>query len=158
MTPQNGVDLLRFIGGHFGGRQAAPLAMEREEMAHIFGTRSAAMFLRETDTITHLLSGLQAAFGRKDAPQVTSQALTAELDSLWNTLSLYNQRRLREPFAQGCQQLAEVICIMSDQSHVRILSDSGVSRQLETGQRQPRTAVETLRWIHGYFAHKHSRT
>jgi hypothetical protein len=158
MTPQNGIDLLRFIGGHFADRQAVPLAMEREEMAHIFGTRSAAMFLRETNIITHLLSGLQTAFAKKDASQVTPQALAAELDSLWNTLSLYNQRLLRDQFAQSCQQLAEVISIMSDRGRDRILSDTSIGRQLETGQRQPHTAVETLRWIHGYFAHKHGRT
>jgi hypothetical protein len=158
MTPQNGVDLLRFIGGHFADRQAVPLVMQRAEMAHIFGTRSAAMFLRETDTITQLLSSLQTAFERTDAAQVAPQALAAELDSLWSTLSLYNQRRMREVFAQSCQQLGEVISIMSDRGNDRILSDGSIGRQLETGQRQPRTAVETLRWIHGYFAHKHGRT
>jgi hypothetical protein len=158
IAPQNGVDLLRFVGGHFARQQTVPLSMQREEMAHIFGTRSAAMFLRETDIITRLLGNLQTAFERIDAAQVTPAALAAELDSLWSTLSLYNQRRLREQYAQDCQQLGEVIGIMSDRANDRILSDGSIGHQLETGQRQPRTAIETLRWIHGYFAHKHGRT
>jgi hypothetical protein len=155
--PQSGVDLLRFVGGHFARHQTIPLNLKREEMGHIFGTRSATMILRETNAITRLLSGLQIAFEHQDPGQISTQALAAELNSLWGSLSLYNQRQIQEQFAQGCQQLAEVIGIMSDNANDRIVSNSGPARQLDTGQRQPRTALETLRWTHGYFARKHTR-
>jgi hypothetical protein len=155
--PQCGVDLLRFIGGHFALHQTIPLDLRREEMGHIFGTRSAAMILRETNAITRLLSGLQLAFEQQDPEQISPQALAAELNSLWNSLSLYNQRQIQEQFARGCQQLADLIGIMTDSTTERVISDGGPARQLETGQRQPRTALETLRWIHGYFARKHTR-
>ncbi len=156
-APRCGVDLLIFMGGHFARHEAIPLDLEREEMAHIFGTRSAAMFLRETSAIRQVLNGFQLAFD-SNLPSITPLALATELGSLWNSLSLYNQRRIQEQFADGCQQLAAVITIMSEGAHERILSDSGLGRQLETGQRQPRTALETLRWINGYFARKHIRT
>jgi hypothetical protein len=156
-TPQGGVDLLRFIGGHFARHQTIPLNLKREEMGHIFGTRSAAMILRETNAITRLLGGLQIAFEQQDPSLLSSQTLAAELNSLWDSLSLYTQRQVQEPFARGCQQLADVIGIMADSANDRIVSDGGLARQLETGQRQPRTALETLRWIHGYFARKHTR-
>jgi hypothetical protein len=126
-------------------------------MGHIFGTRSAAMILRETNAITRLLGGLQIAFEQQDPSLLSSQSLAAELNSLWDGLSLYTQRQVQEPFARGCQQLADVIGIMADSANDRIVSDGGLARQLETGQRQPRTALETLRWIHGYFARKHTR-
>ncbi len=156
-TPQGGVDLLRFIGGHFARHQTVPLNLKREEMGHIFGTRSAAMILRETNAITRLLNGLQVAFEQQDPSQLSSQVLAAELNSLWDSLSLFNQRQIQEPFARGCQQLADVIGVMADSANDRIVSDGGLARQLETGQRQPRTSLETLRWIHGYFARKHTR-
>jgi hypothetical protein len=158
ISPQNGVDLLCFVGGHFARREAIPLNLAREAMAHIFGSRSAAMFLRETDAITRLLEGLQTAFQGKNTPQVVPEALRTELDSLWGTLSLYNQRRIQDQLAQDCQHLAEVIGVTSDRGSERVLSDGGVGRQLETGQRQPQTALEALRWINGYFARKHIRT
>ncbi len=156
MVPENGVDLLRFIGGHFSRQEALDINLEREAMAHILGTRSAAMLLRETDAIHRLLSGLQAAF-REKVPPIQPTTLTVELDSLWGTLSLYNQRRIQDEFAQDCQQLAEVLCVMADQANERVLSDTSVGRQLETGQRQPGAALEALRWINGYFARKHTR-
>ena len=126
-------------------------------MGHIFGTRSAAMILRETNAIMRLLGGLQIAFEQQDPALLTSQTLAAELNSLWDSLSLYNQRQIQEPFARGCQQLADVIGIMADSANDRVVSDGSAARQLETGQRQPHTALETLRWIHGYFARKHTR-
>lgn len=158
ITPKSGVDLLRFTGGHFAQQAIVPLDLDQEAMAHLFGSRSAAMFLRETEAITNLLDGLQIAFQMANDIPVTPRALAKELDSLWQTLSLYNQRKIQDQFAQDCQYLAEVISIMADRAKTRILSDSGPGRDLETGQRQPRSALEALRWINGYFARKHIRT
>jgi hypothetical protein len=157
-TPQNGLDLLRFIGGHFSDHRVIPITTSREEMAHLFGSRSAAMFLRETNVIAQLLTGLKAAFDRPEAQAIAPKALADELASLWGSLSLYNQRRVQDAFARSCQQLADVIALMSDKAGDRALADGGGARQLETGQRQPQTALEAWRWIHGYFAHKHVRT
>lgn len=156
LMPQSGVDFLWFVGGHLTQQIPAPLTLEREEMAHLFGSRSAAMFLRETTSITQLLGRLQAAFRASNDP-VTPRSLQAELDSLWNTLSATDQRKLHDSFASACQQLAEVIVLISEQSSDRALTDSTLGRQLDSGQRQPHTALEALRWISGYFARKHQR-
>jgi len=158
IPPENGVDLLRFIGGILGDHQRLPLALEREAMAHLFGSRSAAIFLRETDAITRLLAGLLRAFEDEFACCVTAGAMVGELDSLWNTLSLYNQRRLRDQFAADCQHLADVLGVMAERATARVLANSNVGRQLEIGLRQPASALEARRWIHGYFARKHVRT
>jgi hypothetical protein len=158
IAPKAGVDLLRFTGGHFAQQAMVPLDLDQEAMAHLFGSRSAAMFLRETEAITKLLDGLQVAFHIAGDVPINPKALAGELDSLWQTLSLFNQRKIQDQFAQDCQYLAEVIGIMADRTKSRILSDSGLGRELETGQRQPRTALEAMRWINGYFARKHIRT
>jgi hypothetical protein len=155
VSPQSGLDLLRFIGGQYGDHKLIALELERESMAHLFGTRSAAMFLRETDTIVQLLDGLQAAFKGKRFDDMPPAALTSELDSLWGTLSLYNQRRIQDQFASDCQHLAAVISIIADPSADRVIGSGSLAQQLESGQRQPRNALEALRWIHGYFARKH---
>lgn len=154
--PQSGVDFLWFIGGHFARHTRVPLTLEREEMAHLFGSRSAAIFLRETTTVTQLLDRLQAAFRASNDP-VTPHALQAELDSLWNTLSTPDQRELHDRFARACQRLADVITLISERSSDRVLGNSNYGRELDSGQRQPHTALEALRWISGYFGRKHQR-
>lgn len=158
-TPLNGVDLMRMLGGHFADGKPIDLQLSREAMAHIFGSRSAAMFLRETDVIARLLRALVEAFTNiPPGPRPSSKAFVSEFASLWSSLSLYNQRRIRDQFAADAQHLADVISIMADRGSDRVLQDTGLGRQLATGQRQPRTALETLRWIHGYFARMHLRT
>lgn len=155
--PQDGLELLWFVGGHFGQHKNMLLNLEREEMAHLFGTRSAAMFLRETNAITELLQGLQWVSEQLRTRAVDAQALRAELNSLWDTISLYNKRRIQDQLARNSQQLTDVIEVMAQHASERVLGDSGIARQLEQGKRQPQSAVETMRWIHGYFARKHSR-
>jgi hypothetical protein len=157
LAPQSTLDLLKFIGGQFSEHAVLPLTLEKEAMAHLFGTRSAAMFLRETDASVHLLDGLHRAFRNRQLDGIPPAALHSELDSLWGTLSLYNQRRIQDQFAEDCQNFASVIEVIVGQSSDRVLTSNGLVQQLESGQRQPRTALEALRWIHGYFARKHHR-
>ena len=156
-VPTNGMDMLFFIGGHFARHQLIPLGLKREEIGHIFGTRSAAMLLRETTQISRVLSALQAAFSKIPVDQITPQALAAELESQWGTLSVFNQRQIQSPFARSCQQLGGVIRVISDGANERAITDSGPGRQLESGKKQPHAALEALRWIHGYFNRKHAR-
>ncbi len=156
-APQNSIELLYFIGGHFADREKFPLTLEREEMAHLFGTRSAAMLLRETNAITHLLQGLQRASTQLEKTPPSPTALLAELNSLWDALSLYHKRQIQDQLAQSCQQLAGAIEVMASHANDRLFGNTNLTRQLETGKRQPQTALEALRWIHGYFAHKHTR-
>lgn len=156
-VPQNGIELLSFVGGYFAQQKQIPLDLEREEMGHIFGNRSAAMLLRETHQITRLLNGLLGAFPPAASGRLTESDLIAELNSLWGTLSLFNQRQKQEPFAHNCQSLAAVIQVIADGANDRVLAEGGIGRQLESGKRQPQSAMETLRWVHGYFGRKHTR-
>lgn len=156
-SPDTGVELLRFVGGHFAKGQPVTLDLEREAMAHIFGNRSAAMLLHETTAITRLLTSLETAFPQTSPPLIASGALKTELDSLWRLLSLHHQRQIEENLSHGCQQLADVISLIANDVKDRVLSDSGIGHQLETGQRQPQKPLEAMRWIYGYFARKHIR-
>lgn len=155
ITPQNGIELLYFAGGHFAQREKIAISFERKEMAHLLGTRSAAMFLRETDAITRLLQGLIAANKPLATMNLDPKALRAELNSLWDTLSLYQKRQLQAQFASDCQHLAYAMQLMAEAGDERVLGDTNIGRQLENGKRRPQTALENMRWLHGYFARKH---
>lgn len=155
--PQNGLELLHFIGGHFGHKEAFPLDLNRNEMAHLFGTRSAAMLLRETNAVTALLDGLNRASEQLENTALDADILRTELDSLWDTLSLYNKRQIQESLARNCQYLSSVIAIIAQNGSERALGNTNIGRQLETGKRQPQTTLDAMRWIHGYFARKHMR-
>jgi hypothetical protein len=116
------------------------------------------MFLRESNSLTKLLRGLKGATGQLESRPIVPQALATELGGLWETLSLYNKRQIQEQVARDCQTLASVIEVIAQNGNERALGNTSLGRQLETGKRQPQTTLEVMRWIHGYFARKHSRT
>jgi len=155
-VPHTGLELLLFLGGYLAQGQLFPLDLQRESMAHLFGSRSAAILLSETTSTRHLLENLLSAFEARELLRIEPEALRAELTSHWQTLSLYHQRQLEPVLPADCHHLAQAIRVMAEDAAERALTDSSLGRQLETGRRQPESALEALRWIHGYFAHKHS--
>jgi hypothetical protein len=154
--PTSGIDSLYWIGGHFSEDQAYPLQMEREAPPHLLGNRSVNMLLRETGMTVYLFNGLLAAFPEKDPFVVDNAAWGAEVDSVWALLSLYRQRQIQRVLGEDAQLLAQVIKAIGDKGHERSFQSSGYGRQLQTGRAQPRSVIDALRWLSGYFAHQHN--
>lgn len=154
--PKTGLDLLLFLGGWLSQGQLFPLDLQRESMAHLFGSRSAAILLSETTSTRQLLENLLSAFEVTELLRCEPDTLTAELASHWHTLSLYHQRQLEPVLPAACHHLAQVMRLMAESADGRALTNSSLARQLESGRRQPESALEALRWIHGYFARKHT--
>jgi hypothetical protein len=154
-SPGSALEMLLFVGGFLTKGTPLPLELRRAEMGHLFGSRSAAILLRQTTTVRRLLENLFTAFETPEAMACGPQALSMELASQWELLSLYQQRQLHGVLADECQHLSQVIRVMVRGASARTVAESSANRQLETGRRQPETALEALRWIHGYFARKH---
>jgi len=79
-----------------------------------------------------------------------------EVATLWGALSLYNQRQLQGPLAEATQTLAQLIRVIGDKGSERSFQPGGIGRQLQTGQAQPRTVTDALRWVSGYFGKEHA--
>lgn len=156
LPPRTGLELLFFWGGYLAQGELFALNLERASMAHLFGSRSAAVLLLETTATRQLLENLLTAFETEEVARCSPQTLMAELASQWNVVSLYHQRQLAQTLPQDCHHLAHVIRLMAASATDRALSQNALGRQLETGRRQPESALEALRWIHGYFARKHT--
>lgn len=155
-VPRTGLDLLLFLGGYLSHGQLLPPSLQRASMGHLFGSRSAAILLQETTSTRQLLENLLAAFENQELLRFSAQTLTAEVASHWNFVSLYQQRQLEHTLPEESHSLVHVIRLMAEGVTDRVLTNSGLSRQLDTGRRQPQSALEALRWIHGYFARKHT--
>ena len=103
-----------------------------------------------------LLDGLQTAYRSPRATDVTAEALRSELEARvarslpTSGASRRSSRRLPALWPRSWRWI-------TNQANDRVLTSHGLIHQLESGQRQPRSALEALRWIHGYFARKHTR-
>ena len=149
--PKTGVDVLWWLGGFFADGQAHPLKAEREALHHVTGARSLNALLEDVATACRLLARLETAFPPDAPPSLSVDAFRAEVDSLWRGMRLYDQRRLREEFAVDAQALAALIGLMSDGGDPKALDNSALGRGLETTRREPKSALEVVRLISGYF-------
>lgn len=153
-APRSAVDALLGIGGHFSKGLHLPPDLEWEAMHHVTGHRSVSMLFKEADTTRRLLERLLAAFPPGKPPALTTSAFYAEVDSLWKSMRLYDQRRLYDTFAMDTQALATLIGMISDSGDERALNDSGLGRSLESGTREPKSALEVMRFLSGYFGRR----
>ncbi len=154
-APASGVDALRWLGGHFAGRRALPFVLEHSASSALFGNRSTNTLLRDLDSLIGLFDRLLSAFA-ENTPPPDNAAFRAEVESLWSQTATYVQRRIVTRLAENAQALAELIVLIGERGSDRSLANSGYGRQLATGRIQPRSVIDALRWVNGYFAGQHS--
>ncbi len=150
-TPRAALDALLWIGGNLAGGQSIQPNVDREAMHHFLGRRSVNALYDESNTTRRFLQTLIAAFPPEKPPALTLAAFHAEVESLWKGMRLYDQRRLKEDFAADAQAVAVLITRIAAEADDKALSDSGLGRSLETAKREPRSALEAIRFVYGYF-------
>ncbi len=151
--PASGIDTLRWIGGHFG--EPVRLRLERADTPHLMGNRSVNILLRETDTLVVLFDNLLAAFPEGATP-FDNATFRTEVDQLWGQIKLYTQQQIVAPLSENAQLLAELLVVVSDKGNERSLAANGFGLQLARGRAQPRSVIDALRWINGYFLKQHT--
>ena len=154
LPPASGVDALRWIGGHFAAGDVFTPSLERPDQPRFFGMRSINVLLRETDTAVELLANLLTAFP-ENTSALDNQAFRSEVDSVWTLLAPATQRRTVDKLTENAQLLAELISIIGDKGSDRSLPATGYGRQLVSGRVQPRSVVDALCWVNGYFQGQH---
>ncbi len=152
--PRTGLDALLWLGGFLANGRAVPFQVERETITHALSHRSVNLLLDDVIMTCQLLDRLIQAFPPDAPPPLTLEAFTAEINSLWHGMRLYDQRRLRDDLAADAQALAFLLGLISERGDPKAVEDSPLGRSLESGRREPKSALEVLRLISGYFGRK----
>ncbi len=149
--PRTGLEALLWLGGYLNDEgEAFTPAVQREAMPHVLGGRSVNMLMIELDAAHSLLARLQRAFA-SDMPGLTLAAFTEEIDSLWKGMRLYDQRQLQADLEKDVQMLPFLVRRIAERGSARALEQGGLGRNLERARREPRSVLEALRLLHGYF-------
>lgn len=117
-------------------------------LRRILGNRSLEEFAEAVSTSFSILQALSEGFDPDDK-HVDSAALRSELESRSDELS----SDLRHILATNLKELATIITTLADsRSKPSIMkSDDTLERQLLTGEQQPQSAVDVMRWLSGYL-------
>ncbi len=154
-SPMTGIETLNWMSGHLSEGQQFNLNLNREAPAYLLGTRSLNIFVRETDLIVRLFGGLLAAFPDDNPMEVDRNTWSSEVNFVWGLLSLYRQREIQNPLIEQLQQLGQVLLLVGEKGNPRNLQATGIGQQLYVGKALPRSVIDVLRWLSGYFAHEH---
>ncbi|MBX3065759.1 MAG: hypothetical protein KF726_22465, partial [Anaerolineae bacterium] len=159
-APTTGLEALWWLGGYFSQGQQIELNLVREAQPHLFGIRTLNILVRETEIAIDTLRGLLSAFQDRDdrslpTPEVEAQAWAAEIGTVWAMLTLPEQRQVQDQIGSDAQLLMRVVQAIGAKGNEKALQDSGPGRQLYTGKQQPRSVIDVLRWLAGYFLNAH---
>jgi hypothetical protein len=152
--PENVVEFMFWLASYFAENDIQPVDFDKDTPAHILGNRSISMFKDEIAVAHSIIKNLQFAFAGP-IEGVNVDSLKDEAQSLWDDLSLYNQREYREPLTRAAWHLAYLLTYMSSRGNEQIFKDKGSGRKLESGREEPTNGLEAIRWMSGYFARKH---
>ncbi len=155
--PRTALDFLRWLGGQFSGGERRLRRLEAEAPPHAFGNRSGPVLYREIDLIANLLGSLLRAFPPGNPPKLTLGAMQAEIQSRWKRLRLYEQRQLQGTLAQDSQTLAAFISRIAETGGSKSFLGADVAEQVEAGKVPPRSVIDALRWVSGFYAGRHRR-
>jgi hypothetical protein len=150
--PLNALDVLRVLGGYFTRGKRLQVKFQQAASPHPFTDRAAPSLLLETQVAVRMLRNLLQAFPPEHTINVTSDALRAEMESLWGDLSLTERRRLVRTLAGDFQQLPELITHIYETSDPKALEPtSGLGRKLDANRQRPESPMELYRFVNGYF-------
>jgi hypothetical protein len=154
VAPTNGIEAMLWLGGHFSESAFFSLNLTGAAPAYIFGNRSVNILLRETDLLVRLLDGLLLAFPENDPRALDLETWRHEVDTLWGLLTLYKKRQIQQTMLEDTQLLAQLIKAIGEKGSDKVFTASG--KQLYNGKAQPKSVIEALRWVSGYFARAHN--
>jgi hypothetical protein len=155
ISPTTAVEALLWLGGSLSQGTFFKAVLERESTPFLFGQRSVNTLLKESDQTVSLLDGLLSSFADESMPEINRNAFIIELDGIWASISLYQQRQIQNDLAEASQILSQLLVALGDKGGERAVQAGNYSKQLYIGKQQPRTVIEALKWLSGYFANEH---
>ena len=118
----------------------------------MLGKRSLPQFAEDVGTAYAILQGLVESFdpSAKRAVSFDPSTIRLELDARSEELSPHELKILANNF----KELAQIVTEMADNRSKATLMRRGddVDRQLMTGEQQPHSAVDALKWMSGYLS------
>lgn len=149
-APHSGLEALVWLSGYLKEGAVQEPEIQREAMQHLLGGRSLSMLRDDLHVTRSLLERLQAAF-TKESSRLEVEAFAADIESLWKGMRLYDQRQLGDNLAADAQAIPFLVRYIAEKGSPRALEQGGLGRNLERARREPRSVMEALRLLYGYF-------
>ncbi|MDL1900032.1 hypothetical protein FBR02_04600 [Anaerolineae bacterium CFX9] len=146
------LEVWRIMGGYFSRGRRFTVRTERAISEHPLGDRAAHLLVREVQQINRLLRAALRAAPAERKLNLSARAITLEVESLWEDISLHERRALVRDLAIDCQRIPELALLMTERADPKALEiNSGLGKKLDTNKQRPENTLEFYRFVHGYF-------
>lgn len=150
MDPESALEVMRVISGYLSQGRRFRVQFEDQQHPHPLPKRTGPSLLQEVETVHYLMSGTLIALDENETPPKAA-AIHAEVDSLWSTISLADQRDIVRDLAVDLQRVVEIAPLLSQKGDIRALEDTNLGRRLESHRTKPRNTIEFYRFVAGYY-------
>ncbi|MBN1287149.1 MAG: hypothetical protein JXB47_17245 [Anaerolineae bacterium] len=156
-VPRSGVGILYWLGGYFAEGDPEERDIDRHGLPHPFGNRSLNILYDEVTLTADLFADLFEAFPVDKPPALDLTALRDDIESRWEELDIFDQRRLQHTLARDCQTLASLTAQMAQTGGSTTFLGADVSKQVIQGKVAPQSVIDVLRWMGGFYTGKHPK-
>jgi hypothetical protein len=148
-NPASALDVLRVMGGYFARGKRAQLKLE--SATNVFGSSTTTQFRADIECVEELLTGALKAFPPDKPVKLKTEEIRNEMDSIWGNVPNEEQREIVRLLARDTQLCVELVDWIADKGDAKALEDSNLGQKLESRDQRPRSTLEMLRLIYGYF-------
>lgn len=151
-NPRSSVDVFRAMGGYFARGRRFEVALGGAGSVRIFGTRTSSEFRTAALATAALLEDLLRTLPAVGVPELKTAQIRADVESQWSEIDTGQQRAVVRDLATDLQRLVDLIAVLETSGDAAVADDnSGVSRQLNSGRRRPKSTLELYRYLAAYF-------
>lgn len=149
--PKTMLDVLWVMGGYFArGSRLDSRPRQPSSPYPLQGFSSST--LKEAASISAaLLDDALRTLPPKKTVSLTAADVRAEIESLWSAVPEATQRAIARDLAQDLQRLADLCALIEANGDSKAMADGGLAKRLDSGRLRPRSALEMIRLIHGYY-------
>lgn len=150
--PHTSLDVLKAMGGYFARGRRFDVALTSTTTPRLFGGRKSSEFRDAVLATAAVLEDLLRTLPAQAAPALATHQIRAEIESQWSEVDTEQQRIVVRDLATDLQRLVDVIAYLETNGEAAVADDnSGISRQLNSGRRRPKSALELYRYLAAYF-------
>jgi hypothetical protein len=149
--PNNTLEALWVIAGYFSEGRRQELRL-KTALPNPLAERSRRFLYQEVLAMNYVIGGIMRAASPNTPFRMRSSDLRDAIASLKLELNKIDQQEVTRSLSADLQRLATLIENIGERGDPKALDQKGLGERLDSGRYRPRTALEFLRFLYGYYS------
>lgn len=149
--PNNTLEALWVMAGYFSEGRRQELRL-KTALPNPLAERTRRFLYQEVLAMNNVIGGIVRAASPNTPFRMRSGDLRDAVASLKLELDKAEQQEVARSLSTDLQRLATLIEMIGERGDPKVLDQKGLGERLDSGRTRPRTALEFLRYLYGYYS------